>query len=162
MVPIDRVVEATPRLVNLNCTSDELRTMAPFVESEFILADAKLTWVRLWPFVEPAPGLIVLEHEKLPPAEPGLKRGVPVYADDGFIGSVGELMIEPASGKITHLVLRDGHLWGMKDISIPVSMIRSKGQGGIGLRLSKKEIERLPDIAVRRFGGQPRSSPEIS
>lgn len=109
-----------------------------------------------------APGLVVLEHEKLPPNEPAVRRGAPVYANDGFIGSVGELMIDQTSSKITHLVLRDGHLWGAKDISIPVSMIRSKGRAGIGLRLSKKEIEDLPLIPIRRFDGRPRSSPEKS
>jgi hypothetical protein len=110
--------------------------------------------------VASVPGLVVLEHEKLPADEPAVRRGAPVYASDGFIGSVGELMIDQTGNKITHLVLRDGHLWGAKDISIPVSMIRSKGRAGIGLRLSKKEIEDLPVIPVRRFDGQPHSSRE--
>jgi sporulation protein YlmC with PRC-barrel domain len=152
ILPIHFVEAANARQITAHLSREELRALDLFVETDFILADARLPWVRMWPFVETPPQLIVLEHEKLPAGEVALRRGMPVYANDGLVGSVGELMIDRPGGKITHLVLREGHLWGTKDVSIPVSMIRSTGKAGIGLRLSKAEIEGLPAIPVHRYG----------
>jgi len=51
---------------------------------------------------------------------------------------------------ITHLVLREGHLWGEKDVTIPVSQIDHIEEGTVHLKLSKPDIEALPAIPVRR------------
>ena len=38
-------------------------------------------------------------------------RGVKVFATDGAIGEVGEFVIDPGTGHITHIVLQQGHMW---------------------------------------------------
>jgi hypothetical protein len=32
-------------------------------------------------------------------------------------------VVDPKTGHITHLVLREGHLWGQRDVAIPVNAI---------------------------------------
>jgi hypothetical protein len=60
--------------------------------------------------------------------------------------------VNPENEHITHLVMREGHLWGQKDIAIPVSEIDRAGASAVHLKLSKNDIEALPAIAVRRWG----------
>jgi hypothetical protein len=41
------------------------------------------------------------------------------------------------------VLLREGHLWGRKEVSIPVSAV-TKIENGIWLNLTKKQVEDLP------------------
>ena len=126
LVPIDQVVEATPHLIQLSCTSRELEGMESFVETEFVetpIPDFMGGYYMAWPYVMPEPMLTPIEHEQIPPGELTIRRGARVEATDGHVGRVDEFLVDPANGHITHLVLREGHLWGQKDVTIPVSQI---------------------------------------
>jgi hypothetical protein len=48
------------------------------------------------------------------------------------------------------LVLREGHLWGKKDVTIPVSEIDRITDDAVYLKLRKKVIATLPTVPVRR------------
>ena len=55
------------------------------------------------------------------------------------------MLADEASGEITHFVLRQGHLWGQKDLVVPVSVIDHMGQDHSGrervcLKLDKEAI----------------------
>ncbi len=150
LVPVELVQVTSPQQINLKCTTDQLKKMDDFVEAEFIPSDPQQAWVMIWPYVEPAPGFVTIEHEKMPTGEIAIRRGTHVHATDGSIGRVDELMVDRKTEKITHLVLREGHLWGAKDISIPVSKIKSMDQSTVYLNLSKSEVEVLPEIPIRR------------
>ena len=71
-------------------------------------------------------------------------------ATDGRVGHVDEFLIDPKDDHITHIVLREGHLWGQRDVSIPVSEIERVEEDAVYLRISKRKIEALPAIPVRR------------
>jgi hypothetical protein len=64
---------------------------------------------------------------------------------------VDEFLVDRETGHITHLVLREGHLWGQRDVLIPVSGIGHIDENRVYLTLNKKEIEDLPTIPVRRW-----------
>ena len=55
--------------------------------------------------------------------ELAVRRGSRVRATDGDVGRVDEFLVDRETAHITHLVLREGHLWGQKDVLIPVSEI---------------------------------------
>ena len=59
-------------------------------------------------------------------------------------------MIDEESDEITHLVMREGHLWGKKEVSIPISAIDNIDENGITLKLSKDQVKNLPEIPIRR------------
>jgi hypothetical protein len=65
------------------------------------------------------------------------------------VGQIDEFLVN-SDGQITHLVLRTGHLWGQKDISIPVSEIAHFSEQKVTLKLDKAQIKALPIIAIRR------------
>jgi hypothetical protein len=46
-------------------------------------------------------------------------------------------LLEPAGGRITHLVLREGLPWGHKQLTVPVSKIERDGKKRVDLRLDK-------------------------
>jgi hypothetical protein len=47
-----------------------------------------------------------------------------VEATDGHVGNIAEFLIDPRTDAITHLVLREGHLWGRKYVT---NYIRADG-----------------------------------
>ncbi len=151
LVPIGLVHSARQEEIELKCGTDQFKKMHAFVDEEFIPSNSHAASHRFWPYVEPETPLDLPEHQKIPAGEIALRRGTSVYATDGLVGRLDELLIDRASGKITHLVLREGHLWGPKDISVPVSQIHSIEQYAVQLTLSKKDVEVLPEIKIHRL-----------
>jgi sporulation protein YlmC with PRC-barrel domain len=77
-------------------------------------------------------------------------RGARIHATDGAIGRVDEFLVNPANNRISHLVLREGHLWGQKDVTIPVAEIDHIDEDAVCLKLNKQQVGALPAIPVRR------------
>jgi sporulation protein YlmC with PRC-barrel domain len=147
LVPVEWVMEAIPHLIHLRCTCDELAGMEEFIEREYI---------TVWPSSifssssMPEPAVVTLKHERVPPGELVIHQGARVEAIDGHVGQVDEFLIDPTNERITHLVLREGHLWGKKDVTIPVSEIDRIEENMVHLKLDKHSIEKLPSVPVRR------------
>jgi len=91
-----------------------------------------------------------VEHQQIPPGELSVSRGTRVEATDGFVGQVDEFVVDPGNGTITHLVMREGHLWGKKDVIIPVSAMGDMHADSLFLKLTKLQIESLPDFPLHR------------
>jgi uncharacterized protein YrrD len=156
MVPIDQIIESNPHFIRLYCTREELEHMPPFVETEFIpssISGVGADPTMLWPYSTPEFGYITLEHDRVPPNELAIHRGAIVEALDGRVGMVDEFLVDPVGGGITHLVLREGHLWGQKDVTIPISQIDSLEENIVHLKLDKKSIAALPSIPIQRNAG---------
>ena len=66
-----------------------------------------------------------------------------VHATDGDIGRLRGFRLDPASGRVTHVLLGEGHLWGRKEVAIPFDQITGFDQG-IRLSLTKKQVQDLP------------------
>jgi sporulation protein YlmC with PRC-barrel domain len=164
VVPIEAVSETAPDVILLRNTRDELRKMDPFIRTEYIrekipdLEYAPSGYVGIgsyliWPYAVPdRTYTVAVEHKQLPPGELAVKRGATVEATDGRVGRVDEFLVSPENEHITHLVMREGHLWGQKDIAVPVTEIDRIKEDTVYLRLSKDEIEALPAIPVHRWG----------
>ena len=67
---------------------------------------------------------------------------------DGPCGKT--ISIIPLTGHISHLILMEGHLWGKKEVTIPVSAIDRIEEDTVYLKLDKKAVESLPSEPVRR------------
>jgi sporulation protein YlmC with PRC-barrel domain len=158
LVPVSEVMETTPRLVRLRCTRDELATFILFIDTEYIQADVpyydlgyEADEYMIFPFVTPAvPVVIPVKHEHIPPGELAVRRGARVVATDGRVGRVDEFLVDPPTGHITHLVMREGHLLGKKDVTIPISQIDRMENGVVYLKLDKNGIKGLAAIPVQR------------
>ncbi|HJZ02361.1 MAG TPA: PRC-barrel domain-containing protein, partial [Streptosporangiaceae bacterium] len=62
---------------------------------------------------------------------------------DGEIGHVQGLLVDPDDHRVTHVLLREGHLWGRKEVAIPISAVTG-AEEGIRVNLTKKQVEDLP------------------
>jgi sporulation protein YlmC with PRC-barrel domain len=88
-------------------------------------------------------------RDMLPTGEIGVRRGEPVTASDGEIGKVEGFVVDSAQGHVTHVLLQEGHLWGRKQVAIPIGSVEKIDQGqGITVTLTKHEIEALPAVGV--------------
>jgi sporulation protein YlmC with PRC-barrel domain len=85
----------------------------------------------------------IVVHNVVPAGETDLRRGEHVHALDGEIGRVKGFLVDPGDRHVTHVLLQEGHLWGRKEVSIPVSAVTAV-DNGIRLSLTKKQVEDLP------------------
>jgi sporulation protein YlmC with PRC-barrel domain len=156
LVPVNKILASTPNSIQLRCSQDDLSNTEAFQETDFIDSGRMKSALpfgvpyQVWPYsmydAMPTP----LEHEHIPAGEVVIHRGTPVKATDGQVGKVDEFLIDPENNSISHLVLREGHLWGKQDITIPVSEINKIAEDAVYLKLDKKAIEALPTIPVQR------------
>jgi sporulation protein YlmC with PRC-barrel domain len=153
LVPVELIVESTPESIRLNCTRADVSKMPVFNKVEFIpnTTNADISPYMLWPYYYvPESASIRVEKEQIPIGELSIRRGAGVEASDGLVGRVDEFLIDPGTDAITHLVLREGHLWGQKDVSIPVGQIDHYRDNTVYLKLDKQAIEALPTISIHR------------
>jgi sporulation protein YlmC with PRC-barrel domain len=156
LVPVDQILASTPNSIQLRCNQADLSAMEAFEETEFIGADhleSALPYnapYQVWPYSMYDAMPIPVEHEHIPAGEIAIRRGTSVIAKDGRVGKIDEVLVDPENNTITHIVLREGHLWGKKDITIPVSEIKEITEEAVYLKLDKKALEKLPAIPVNR------------
>ncbi|MBT3259709.1 MAG: PRC-barrel domain-containing protein, partial [Deltaproteobacteria bacterium] len=96
------------------------------------------------------PAAMFVEHEAIPAGGFAVHRGAKVFAKDERVGKVDEFLVEGKSGRITHLVLVEGHLWGKKDIAVPVNQIDRYEDGDVYLKIDKAQVESLPEFDVKK------------
>jgi len=156
LVPIDKILASSPNSIQLRCNPSELSDMDTFEETDFIASgqmEASFPYevpYEVWPYAMYEAMPMPFEHEHIPAGEVVIRRGTPVRATDGQVGKVDEFLDDPENDVITHLVLREGHLWGRKDVTIPVSEIKKIAEEAVYLKLDKKAIETLPTVPVNR------------
>ncbi len=154
LVDVNRIMESDPNKIRLTATQDELAKMPVFSAAQFIPSNlGGYTGVPylMWPYY-PAMTPIKIEGKAIPVDELIIRRGARVNAIDGPVGKVDEFLIDPANTQITHLIMREGHLWGKREVTIPVSQIDHFKEETVFLRLTKEDIEKLPSVPVRRGG----------
>ena len=86
-------------------------------------------------------------RDMLPTGEVGVRRGEAVHASDGEIGKVEGFVVDSATGHVTHVLLQEGHLWGRKQVAIPIGSVEKIDQG-ITVKLTKQEIGDLAAVGV--------------
>jgi hypothetical protein len=163
IVPIDLVAKTIDRTLHLNCTKAELERMTPFIQAAFIKEKVPemnygmaggmrgMGAYLYLPFVTyPRTVQVDKEHHQIPTGELAMHRGSRVEATDGYVGKVDEFVIDPESTHITHLVMREGHPWGRRDVIIPVSAMGDMHEDTVFLKLNLQQIEALPAFPLHR------------
>ncbi len=155
LVPVNWVIVSARDVIVLKEARERFSQLEPFNQTEFVYTDVphhatdpKLTLI--WPYAVPAMRLVDEKMRRIPPGELAVRRGSRVWATDGRLGRVDELLVDPEDGQITHLVLREGHLWGEKVVTIPVSQIDRIEENVVHLKVNKKSVGQMPSIPVKR------------
>lgn len=163
IVPVDVVSATIADTIQLRCSKTELEKMAPFVQTEFVQEKVLdyagyrggiygLGSYFYMPYVTSEIRIPVsAEHQQIQAGELAVHRGTRVEATDGYVGKVDEFVVNPENGHITYLVMREGHLWGQKDVIIPISAMDDNGDDTLFLNINKHQIEALPTFPVRRL-----------
>jgi hypothetical protein len=162
MVPVDLVTDTTGDTIKLRCSKADLEKMDPFIQTTFIQEKVpEMNYSAFGggygigsfyePYVTPDQTIYVPEEiQQTPPGELAVRRGTQVKATDGYVGKVDEFVVNPDNGYITHLVMREGHLWGKKDVAIPLSAMGELREDTVFLTLDKTQVEALPTFPINR------------
>ncbi len=153
LVPINMIGPIIPEHIHLNCKADELKRFPRFIEQNFIkmdVPDRRMTGYLMLPYVLPKNLMIPIGHKRIPEGALAVRRGACVQATDGEAGRVDEFLVDPANGQITHLVMRQGHVIGKKEVSIPLNAIERMDEQNIYLSLDKTGLKSLPYIPIWR------------
>jgi len=169
LVPLD-LVGGTAGEIRLRCTRAEFEKLGPAQETQFIPSTSGYggygylpDQVGYWPYYGLGGGMGVASlgiggigagapaqtviSDTVPLGDVEVCRGDPVHATDGDIGRVQGLVIDRGSGHVTHVLLQEGHLWGRKEVVIPISVVASTS-GGIRLTIAKQEVQDLPPVDI--------------
>jgi hypothetical protein len=185
--------------VRLRCTGAEYEQLNPAEETLFPGDEGYGAYgdmwgpAAAWPYYAPggmlpaapgtpgAPGTIPepVTVDTVPdqlPDEDEVFSGDHVHATDGDIGHVLGFVVEAASGRVTSILLREGHLWGRRTVLVPRSAVAEVGADGFRLNISREQVRHLPpadiehppaglqaagDLRRRSIGRTSRSSPSI-
>ncbi|MEZ4768259.1 MAG: PRC-barrel domain-containing protein [Caldilineales bacterium] len=159
LVPLEYLTASTPKSISLRCTREELSYFEPFLKMERVddmgigmanaqgLAYAEFqSGISTTDFEMAGGGPGYIETEAIPANEIATRHGIPVQATDHKVGQLDEFMVDTESGQITHIVLKEGHLFGRKEIPVAADQIDRIGEIEIFLKLSKDEVEALPSL----------------
>jgi uncharacterized protein YrrD len=147
LVPVDLVASVEDEVIGLKCTRAQFERLDAAEDIEF-LSSADLTGPQSTIGV----GLPLGHHSEprftdhVPSGEVQIRRGDPVHARDGLIGAVEGVVIDPVDDQVTHVILQEGHLWGRKQVAIPIGAA-NRVDDEVRVDLTKEEIEALPPVS---------------
>lgn len=145
LVPLALVAETGER-VTLNCTRVAWQRLPHLEDVQFVDDPAGRSWGPLlfWPLTGPFSGAdlpLVVEH--LPPGEVEISGTNDIWATDGPVGPLDGVVVD-RDGRLTHLLLEEGHWWRKKEVPIPAGSLEGMQADEIHLKLSKDAIASLP------------------
>jgi sporulation protein YlmC with PRC-barrel domain len=158
LVPVQQAGATASDSVALDYTLAEFEALDPAEETLFVPGSRGYAMygpeqVLAWPYYRLGDTVQFPEDEgkmsetvttdTIPRGEVAVRRGAHVHATDGPIGHVQGLVIDPGTEHVTHVLLQEGHLWGRKQVAIPIGAV-SKLDDDISLSISKQEVGRLP------------------
>jgi sporulation protein YlmC with PRC-barrel domain len=95
---------------------------------------------------------VTMYYDRVPKGEVEVRRASAVISADGHsLGDVDGFVVD-ADKHITHFVLERGHLWGRKEVTIPIGAVARVESDAVHVALSKDEVGALPSVRVGRHG----------
>lgn len=167
LVPLG-LLDADPSIaeIRLLCTVAEFDELEAAEETHFLpgsntYSDYPEDGTLLWPFygvgssmglglgTSTGPVAQSVTSDLLPAGEVAVHRGDRVHAVDGEIGKVQGIVIVDPGHKVSHVLLQEGHLFGRKDVAIPIGAVTSVDDG-IELSITKQQVQDLPSVDLQR------------
>jgi len=151
LVPIDLVASATAKRVVLRCSHSDFQKLEPADEQQAMTGvDRGQQQLGALPFSRMG-GLRFGERsgpestttELVPLGKAQIRGGDPVYASDGAIGKIQGLLADPGDFRMSDVLLAEGHVWGKREVSIPVSSV-TRVDDGVVVSLTQDQLGELP------------------
>jgi hypothetical protein len=153
LLPLSFVAESSAKHIAANCTRADLAQMAPFLttvrmedqgldamDAQALLGAEQQGGKGFQDFSFAGAGSSeMVEVEAIPEGEIVVRHGIPVQATDGKAGEVDGFSLDPQSGQITSLMLREGHLF-KKEVAIALNQIDRIGETAVNLSIAKAAV----------------------
>jgi sporulation protein YlmC with PRC-barrel domain len=92
-----------------------------------------------------------MTYDRVPKGKVEIRRASEVLSTDGHrVGHVDGFLVD-GDDQITHVVLERGHLWGRREVTIPIDAVSRVKTDYVALRLTKDEVAALPAVSVHRW-----------
>ena len=157
LVPVSVVENAGPEEIHLLCTIEEFARFEPAEATELLERPGSGAPIvdqgragTVYPSAYSAARTETVTYDRIPAGEVQVTRGEPVHALDGDIGKVQGLVVD-ADNHVTHVLLAEGHLWGRKEVAIPIRAV-ADATLGVQLSLTREQVKNLPPVNVAWFG----------
>lgn len=96
---------------------------------------------------------VSVSYDRIPKGEVEVRRASDVTSADGHhLGKVDGFLVDDEDA-ITHFVLERGHLWGRREVTIPINAVAQVFTDAVTLTLTKDEVGELPSVRVHRWTG---------
>lgn len=162
LVPLD-LVDATTDEIRLRCTLADFEKLDHAEETQFLAGSTGVAGygpgqALSWPYYGLGMGTAIgnapepVISDTIPLGEVAVRRGEQVHATDGDIGKVQGLVIN-VDRHVTHVLLQEGHLWGRKEVAIPIGAVSGVDDDGIRLNLTRQDVQDLPPVDVDHPNG---------
>jgi sporulation protein YlmC with PRC-barrel domain len=170
LVPVDLIdVQASDDTIRLRCTIDEAARLETAEDVAYLSLgespvsdpnwDVGASRVLASPFYEGTgfgdyPGDLAgadsLFYDRVPKGELEIRRSSAVYSSDGHhLGHVDGFVVDE-NGQVAQLVLERGHLWGRREVTIPIGAVEQVSSDEVRLSLSRDNVGALPAVRVHR------------
>jgi sporulation protein YlmC with PRC-barrel domain len=155
--------------VVLGCTQEEFHAFPTVDEFAYLRLgetpvadpdwDVGVTNVLALPYYEGTLGYeppifqenVGVAFDRIPKGEVEVRRGSSVITSEGrYIGDVDGFLVADDE-HITHFVLERGHLWGRREVTIPIGAVEKLETDTVTVSLSEEEIGELPTHRVHRW-----------
>ena len=90
-------------------------------------------------------------YDRIPKGEVEIRRASLVTSSDGHSLGRVEAFILDHEEEVTHFVLEHGHLWGRRDVTIPINAVEKIETDQVTVGLTKHEVGELPAVRVHRW-----------
>jgi sporulation protein YlmC with PRC-barrel domain len=155
LVPVELVEAVESDQIHLRCSTARFHELDDAEEIQFLPADTDAlrcgSQALMWPYYGLGMPLSgddrAILTDRVPVGEVEVHRGDHVHARDGWIGSVQGLVIDPTDHHVTHVLLQEGHLWGRKQVTIPIGGTSRVGEE-IRVELTKQQVQELPPVEL--------------
>jgi sporulation protein YlmC with PRC-barrel domain len=155
--------------IDLRCTLEHVRRLPPVEEFAFLRIgdtppadpewDVGVERVLVPPSAE-YPGFaghpmafdphVAITYHRVPKGEVEIGRASTVVSADGHrLGRIEAFVVDGADG-ITHLVLERRHMFGRRDVTIPIDAVVRVATDSITLELTKDDVRALRAVPVHR------------
>ena len=155
-IPVDQIERTDQETIYLKCSLAELNQMDIFTETHYVKSgnpdySMYMSGAYESPYVTNIEeDYVPVEEEQVPVGELAIHRGTKVEATDGDVGILEEFIVDANTGKVSHFILRKGHLWGQRDVTIPMTAVDHSEGDKVFLTLDKEAIAALPSVKVKR------------
>ncbi|MHC1790919.1 hypothetical protein [Solidesulfovibrio sp.] len=147
LVPEKYVAGAGPDGVHLSLAAAKVSALREYVTTEYYPPSFFLSLAAREHCNLPlAPSGWTVERPATPAGTVALAGHEPVWATDGKAGRLDGVLTEAHTGRITHLLLRQGHLWGAREVAIPAGLVAAYEDGTVRLGVDLAAIAALPAV----------------